>query len=361
VSTLFRRTSFWKAGAVAVLLALVALAVEAEGAHAQQARSGDGDRVDSTATAERTPFALQINASEDAALVASQLDSLRRRGVPAYRTQTTTDAGVTFHRLRVGPFRGRRAARAFARCQGYTDPWIVPAARADANRGAANRDAAGRVVSDVATDVVPLRPRPPRVLLGRGYAFVAFLMPPYGDAPEGTQPATLRVYTPARDTPAVVEHVTGVRETDGALAYGRAERVFLRDPGRDTSAAGDHADEVEAFSRRWSVSSYIVRDQIAFYNGGRVARFTLLGTLPLPDGAPTLHEQPGFDYVDAQGRTVRYQGRTEPDRTRTMGHARTRRLLQSAPTQMSTKQAALFARPTARDENAQVCLLFFAE
>jgi hypothetical protein len=321
---------------------------------AQEAQPDRSARSDSAAAEKTGPrFAIQVNASEDAALVARQLDSLRRRGVPAYRTRTTTDAGATFHRLRVGPFLGRTAAATFARFQGYADPWIVPVGRA-------SKRASERIVRDVRTELVPLRPRPPRVLLGRRNASAAFLMPPYGNAPEGTRPATVRVYTPARDAPAVIERVTGVREADGVLEYGRAERVFLR---RDTSASVDeYAAEVEAFSRERGISSYLVRDRLAFYDGGRVARFTLLGRLPLSGGAPTVHEQPGFDYVNAQGRTVRYRGKpAEPGRARKTGHALARRLLQSAPMQMSTSRTALFARPTARGENARVCLLFFAE
>jgi hypothetical protein len=343
------------AAAAALLCAAVA-ALTPRGAQGQQAAGPDETaRADSAAAEDaRAPFAIQINASPDAALVAGQLDSLRRRGVPAYRTQTTTDAGTTFHRLRVGPIRGRAAARAFARCRGYADPWIVPT-----SANAASEGADGRTARDVTTDVVSLRPRPPRVLLGRSHAFAAFLMPPYGNASDGTQPATLRVYTPARDEPAVVERVTGVREAEDGLEFGRAERVFVR---RDTSATtADYSAEVKAFSRAQGLSSYLVRDQLAFYGGGRVARFTLLGLLSLPGGMPTMHRQPGFDYVDPQGRTARHQGAPGPGRTRKMGNALTRRLLQNAPTHVSTDRTALFARPTARSENAQVCLLFFAE
>lgn len=301
-----------------------------------------------TPPALRDPYALQVNASEEAAVVAEQLDSLRRRGVPAYRTKVTRQ-GTTYHRLRVGPFPDQAAAEAFARCRGYADAWLVPAT--------ADRTAFGRITSGVATDVVPLRPRPPRYLLGRRNAFAALLMPARGRS-SAVRPATMRVYTARRDEPAVIERVTGVRESQRGLEYGRAARVFVKDT---SETVAEYGDAIEAFSREYGLSKYLVEDRLALYDGGRVARFTLLGTLALPGGAPTLRGQPGFDYVDAQGRAVRHRGRVGEEQARQVGNAYDRYLRRDDATQGATSRVALFARPAARGENARVCLLFFAE
>ena len=316
------------------------------------AQSGEGESArEQGRSTLRDPYAIQVNASPVASRIADQLDSLRRRGIPAYRTRTTRDT-ATYHRLRVGPFPGQATARSFARCQGYANPWIVSAA--------ADRPAFGRTVSSLATDVVSLRPRPPRFLLGRQNAVVALLMPAYGSGADtpSTQPATLRVYTPERTEPVVVEKVTGVREAAGALEYGRAERVFVRDTAESVTA---YAADIEAFSREHALSKYLVEDQMAFYDEGRMARFTLLGTLPLPAGTPELHSQPGFDYVDSRGQAVRHQGIMDGEQITRMGNATTRRLQSSGPTHASTSHTALFARPTERGESAQVCFLFFEE
>jgi hypothetical protein len=224
----------------------------------------------------------------------------------------------------------------------------------------ADRAAFGRVTVGVATDVVPLRPRPPRYLLGRRHAFATLLVPGYGRRATA-QPATMRVYTPggeAAGEPTLVERVTGVRETPGALEYGRAERVFVRDT---SEAVADYASAIEAFSRQHGVSKYLVQDGLAFYDEGRVARFTLLGRLPLPaTGAPETKSQPGFDYVDARGQAVRHRGRVGEAQARQVGNADDRYLRPEGPTQEATRRTALFARPTERGENAQVCVLFFA-
>lgn len=295
-----------------------------------------------------TPYAIQINASEEAAHIAGQHDSLRQLGLPVYRTQVESE-GRVIHRLRVGPFPSRADARSFAACHGFADPWVVPAL--------AGRTASGQVVIDTASDVLPLRPRPPRFLLGQRHPFGALLMP--ADDPSAqARTTTLRVYGAGRSEPAIVENVSGVREASGTLEYGRAERVFIRS---DTSRpADDHEDDIEAFSRAYGLSTYLVEDQLALYDAGRVARFTLLGTLPLPEGEARLHRQPGFDYVDRNGRVVRHRGSVSTTRAQQMGNARALRLRSDGPTQAVTRRAALFARPT-EQEHAHVCLLFFAE
>lgn len=295
----------------------------------------------------RRPFAIQVNASEDAALVAGQLDSLRQRGVPAYRTQTAAEEGATFYRLRIGPFPSRAAAQRFARFQGYADPWIVPAGE--------DRDAFQRPVRRVVTDVVPLRPRPPRFYLGRANPVAALLMPAYGPA-SGARPATLRVYTPTRDEPALIENVTGVRETPGGLEFGRAERVFVK---KTDEPVEDFADEIESFSRSHDISKYLVHEQLALYNEEQMARFTMLGTYALSDGQAQIHSQPGFDYVDRRGEIVRHRGGVSRVQAQRVGNAVAQRLGAERPTHGATQRVALFARPTDRGEDVRLLLLFF--
>lgn len=291
-------------------------------------------------------YAIQVNASEEAELIAAQLDSLRRRGLPAYRTRTSR-GGVTYHRLRLGPFPRREMARSFARCRGYTEGWIVSAGGDPVSAGAS--------ISGLATDVVPLRPQKPSYLLGRRHAFAALLRPAYGAV---AQPYTLRVYRPASSNPVVIESVTGIRESEEGVKYGRAERVFVRDT---TETVSEYAAEIEAFSRQHQLSKYLVQDQLALYDGGRMARFTLLGILPLPGGSPQVHKQPGFDYVDADGHTVRHRGIVGEEIARAMGNAAMRPVAANEPTWAATPRVAFYARPTERGENVQVCMLFFGE
>jgi hypothetical protein len=328
--------------------ATLALLLAAAAAPAR-AQPAEGEETEGPPPALRDPYALQVNASPEAQRVAAALDSLRQRGLPAYRTQTTR-GGTTYHRLRLGPFPSRTAAQALARCRpDSASAWLTPAT--------AGRGSYGRVARAVQTDVVSLRPRPPRVLLGRENAFAALLMPTPGpDAPAG-QPATLRVYAPGREAPAVVERVTGVREAEGQVEYGHAARVFVKD---SSETVADYADAIETFSRAHGLSRYIVEDELALYNGERVARFTLLGRLALPGGTPQVLDQPGFDYVDAGGQPVRRQVAAESGRQQ-VGNAADRALRRAGLTQAATRQAALLARPTAREQNARVCLIFYAE
>lgn len=335
----------WAVRIGGLLGTVLALLIGGGGLTPARAQSGPGEQ----GPALRDPYALQINASPEADRVAAQLDSLRRRGMPAYRTQVTRSDTI-YHRLRLGPFPSRAAAQAFARCRSdSTDAWLVPAR-------AAERAAFERVVRAVQTDVVSLRPQAPRFLLGRENAFVALLMPAEGRAATAGQPVTLRVYAPGRDAPAVIERVTGVREAEGGLEYGRAARVFVKDT---SETVADHGEAVETFSRARGLSRYVVEDQLALYDGGRVARFTLLGRLALPGGTPQTLDQPGFDYVGTGGQAVRYRGAVEEDRAQKLGNADDHSLRRAAPTQAATARAALLARPTAREQNARVCTLFF--
>ncbi len=59
----------------------------------------------------RPAYALQAGAfstARDAAILASRLQG---RGLPAYTTSTTLPQRGTWHRVRIGPYANRRAAR----------------------------------------------------------------------------------------------------------------------------------------------------------------------------------------------------------------------------------------------------------
>ena len=292
-------------------------------------------------------YAIQLRASEDSALVAGVLDSLRQAAVPAY--VTTTDAkGATYHRLRVGPFASEAQAEAFAAFHGYDrDVWIGSAA--------GDRGAFRQVVAQVWTDALSTQQGPLYYYLGRQQPLVGVLQPRTG--PGGALlPAELRLYVEGRIQPVLLENVTGFAETLGGVEFGQAERVFVNPRGRP---AADFEEDVRNFARAFGVSRYVIEENLTYFDGGVAARFTVLGAYDLARDTVQTFAQPGFDYARISGDRERFRGRVRGAQTFRRGNALARRVSATEPTAGGNAHAAFYARPSERGAAVELCLVQF--
>lgn len=286
-------------------------------------------------------FAIQVEASEDTTLIASLRDSLDHFGLPIYTTQE--DA---FHRLRVGPFLDRADAERFAAFHQFEDYWV----------GAATGDGPfENVVTEVIVDAATLEPRAPYVYVGQRHPFVALRHP---RSPRAVMPTDMSLYVPGRPEPLTIDNATGLQEEETALSFGISERVFVN-PRHE--AVERFAKDIEAFSREHELSRHVVEEGLAYYDSGVAARFTLLGAYDFERDTLLTHEQPGFDYVGANGQRERFTGAVKRQRDLLKGNVSAWPMTPRGSVGLRTDHAALYARPSERGDTADLCIVFFRE
>lgn len=290
-------------------------------------------------------YAVQVRATSERAVVAQMLDSLRQRHVPAY---VAAAEGGPF-RLRIGPFTSDSLAQRYVQVSDWPEAWVVDAA-ADAGPG--------RAVTHVRCDTLYTRGQETYVYLGRFQPLLVVLQRSPGGR-RSLLPSQMRMYAAGAAQPVVVEDVTGFLETEGAVEFGQAERVYVNPQRKSEEAL---RSEVQAFSEAYGVSPSVIRVGMALYNDNRVARFTLRKAVDLRRGAVVAYAQPGLDYAGFGGTQRRFTGTVAPEGRFRRGNVRAEPVPTARPFARASDFVTLRGRPLGEQGGAvSVCALFFAE
>lgn len=219
-------------------------------------------------------YTIQLQSYESSQKSDSLEKSLKSRGLPVYTSAARINEKLYF-RVRLGFFTEYDHAKEFAEFYQFQDYWIAE------EQGPL--PLAGQLVEKTA--VIKKEPDNYRIYAGKQHRFVLFYY--YGILPETVErfPSRMEIYT-GRSRVDVI-NVTGFKETETGIYYGKSHFLGYVDPPVS-----------EEYAKRKNMPIELLEQHIIFFAGSE-GRITLLEEYNFLLNRIVKEPEIGFDYVDA--------------------------------------------------------------
>ncbi len=249
-------------------------------------------------------YSVQIKSSENYLLISKMVDDFIQSGIPAYSVKSDISEKI-YHRLRIGPFPSSDDAKKFAEYQPYEDYWVVNTADEPNTRKTKIENIIYSEFSSVSTSLY--------IYTGQRHPILIIYQKKFG-IEASILPSDLFLYLKDRDSAIHLKNVTGFREMDDSVQYGKSVEVYFDPEGKPVE---NYLNQVSQISKQTGISSDIIRKELSFFNDGYDAHLTVLKAYDLTKRKIMSFPKIGFDF-SSENKVEKWRGKI--DRQKPMGN-----------------------------------------